>query len=82
MNDLFQTAGLDGDAPRPLADLLRPRIIGDVVGQDHLLADGEPIGRMLASRRIASMILWGPPGVGKTTIARLIANHAEMEFVQ
>ncbi|MCF6221691.1 MAG: replication-associated recombination protein A [Robiginitomaculum sp.] len=82
MSDLFQTAGLDADAPRPLADLLRPRSIGDVVGQDHLLADEEPIGRMLASGRIASMILWGPPGVGKTTIARLIANHADMEFVQ
>ncbi len=82
MSDLFQTAGLDEGAPRPLADVLRPRTIGDVVGQDHLLADGEPIGRMLASGRIASMILWGPPGVGKTTIARLIAGHADMEFVQ
>jgi len=82
MSDLFQTAGLDSDAPRPLADLLRPRTIGDVVGQNHLLADGEPIGRMLKSGRIASMILWGPPGVGKTTIARLIAGHADMEFVQ
>jgi putative ATPase len=82
MSDLFQSAGLDGDAPRPLADLLRPGTIKDVVGQDHLLADGEPIGRMLASGRIASMILWGPPGVGKTTIARLIAGHADMEFVQ
>jgi len=82
MSDLFQSAGLDGDAPRPLADLLRPRIIEDVVGQDHLLAQDEPIGRMLESGRIASMILWGPPGVGKTTIARLIAGHADMEFVQ
>ncbi len=82
MSDLFQTAGLDRDAPRPLADLLRPRTIEDVVGQDHLLADGEPIGRMLNSGRLASMILWGQPGVGKTTIARLIAGHADMEFVQ
>jgi len=82
MSDLFQSAGLADDAPRPLADLLRPRTIKDVVGQDHLLADSEPIGRMLKSRRIASMILWGPPGVGKTTIARLIAGHADMEFVQ
>jgi len=82
MSDLFQSAGLDADAPRPLADLLRPQTIADVVGQDHLLADGEPLGRMLSSGRIASMILWGPPGVGKTTIARLIAGHADMEFVQ
>ncbi|PHS75877.1 MAG: AAA family ATPase [Robiginitomaculum sp.] len=82
MSDLFQSAGLADDAPRPLADLLRPRTIKDVVGQDHLLADSEPIGRMLKSGRIASMILWGPPGVGKTTIARLIAGHADMEFVQ
>ncbi len=82
MSDLFQTAGLEDDAPRPLADMLRPRTIADVVGQDHLLADGEPLGRMLASGRIASMILWGPPGVGKTTIARLIAGHGDMEFVQ
>lgn len=82
MSDLFQSAGLDADAPRPLADMLRPMVIGDVVGQDHLLGDDEPIGRMLKSGRIASMILWGPPGVGKTTIARLIAGHADMEFVQ
>ncbi len=82
MSNLFQSAGLDNDAPRPLADLLRPQTIEDVVGQGHLLNDSEPIGRMLKSGRIASMILWGPPGVGKTTIARLIADHADMEFVQ
>jgi len=82
MPDLFQSAGLEDKAPRPLADRLRPQLIGDVVGQDHLIAEEGPIGRMLASGRIASMILWGPPGVGKTTIARLIADHAELEFVQ
>jgi len=82
MSDLFQSAGLEDKAPRPLADRLRPQLIGDVVGQDHLIAEEGPIGRMLASGRIASMILWGPPGVGKTTIARLIADHAELEFVQ
>ena len=82
MSDLFQSANLEDAAPRPLADRLRPQKIGDVVGQDHLIGDDGPIGRMLASGRIASMILWGPPGVGKTTIARLIADHAELEFVQ
>ena len=82
MADLFQTAGLEDAAPRPLADRLRPATIEAVVGQDHLLGANGPVGRMLASGRLASMILWGPPGVGKTTIARLIADHADMEFVQ
>lgn len=82
MTSLFENAGLEQSAPRPLADRLRPRTIGEVVGQDHLLAKTAPIGRMLASGRLASMILWGPPGVGKTTIARLLAQHADMEFVQ
>lgn len=82
MSDLFQSAGLADAAPRPLADRLRPHSLSDVVGQDHLLDEGAPLGRMLASGRLASMILWGPPGVGKTTIARLVAGHADMEFVQ
>ena len=82
MSDLFKTAGLEGDAPRPLADRLRPQTLDDVAGQDHLIGPDGPIGRMLGSGRIASMILWGPPGVGKTTIARLIADQADMEFIQ
>ena len=82
MSDLFTSSGLSNDAPRPLADRLRPQKIQDVVGQDHLIAETGPLGRMLASGRLASMILWGPPGVGKTTIARLVADHADMEFVQ
>jgi putative ATPase len=68
MTTLFET-----QAPRPLADRLRPRRLADIVGQDHLLGAAGPIGRMVASMQLASMILWGPPGCGKTTIARLLA---------
>jgi putative ATPase len=68
------------DAPRPLADRLRPKRLTEVVGQDHLLRQDGPIGRMVAARRLASMILWGPPGCGKTTIARLLADATAMHF--
>ena len=67
-------------APRPLADRLRPQRLADVVGQDHLLGPDGPIGRMIAAGGIMSMILWGPPGSGKTTIARLLAEHTELHF--
>jgi len=82
MNDLFEAAGLAPEAPRPLADRLRPRSLAEVVGQDHLLGSEGPIGRMAAARRLSSMILWGPPGTGKTTIARLLAQEAGYEFAQ
>lgn len=82
MSDLFETAGLDEGAPRPLADRLRPQALTDVVGQDHLLDEGGPLGRMVKSGKISSLILWGPPGTGKTTIARLLANHADLAFEQ
>ena len=82
MSDLFEVSGLDEGAPRPLADQLRPARIEDVVGQDHLLQGDGPIARMLGQKRLASMILWGPPGVGKTTIARLLASAAGLEFHQ
>ena len=65
---------------RPLADRLRPQKITDVVGQDHLLKSDAPLGRMLGAGRLASIILWGPPGVGKTTIARLLAQSANLFF--
>ncbi len=82
MSDLFEAAGLTDDAPRPLADRLRPETIEDVVGQDHILSAEGPIGRMLAQGRLASLILWGPPGTGKTTIARLLAKRAKLDFEQ
>jgi putative ATPase len=68
------------DAPRPLADRLRPKRLDEVVGQNHLLEPDGPIGRMVAAKRLASMILWGPPGCGKTTIARLLADVTSMHF--
>lgn len=68
------------DAPRPLADRLRPQSLREVVGQDHLLAPGAPIGRMVAQRRLVSTVLWGPPGCGKTTIARLLAEQTSLAF--
>jgi len=67
-------------APRPLADRLRPQNLDEVVGQNHLLAPDAPIGRMVAAGRLASLILWGPPGVGKTTIARLLADEVDLHF--
>ncbi|MET7685046.1 replication-associated recombination protein A [Streptomyces sp. NPDC005423] len=70
----------DDEPPRPLADRLRPNRLADVVGQDHLLAPDAPLGRLLAQRRLSSAILWGPPGVGKTTIARLLADAAGLAF--
>ncbi len=77
---LFESAGLDDEAPRPLADRLRPKSLDEVVGQGHVLGPEGPLGRMLAQGRLASLILWGPPGVGKTTIARLLADAAGLEF--
>ena len=82
MANLFQSAGLEAEAPKPLAEALRPAVLEDVVGQSHLIGPEGPIGRMLGQGRLSSMILWGPPGVGKTTIARLLADKADLEFVQ
>jgi putative ATPase len=67
-------------APTPLAERLRPKRIEDVLGQDHLLGPDGPLGRMLAAKKLASLILWGPPGCGKTTIARLLAEAVDLHF--
>jgi putative ATPase len=82
MNDLFKAAGLGADAPRPLADRLRPQRLADVVGQDHLAGPDGSLTRMLAAGRIPSIILWGPPGTGKTTMARLLAGETGLAFEQ
>ncbi len=73
---------MGGDAPRPLADRLRPRTLEEVVGQDHILGEGAPLARMIRAGRLSSIIFWGPPGVGKTTIARLLADQSDLEFEQ
>lgn len=83
MNDLFEAAGVSPPGPpAPLADRLRPRRLEDVVGQDHLLGPDGPIRRMATAKRLSSMVLWGPPGTGKTTVARLLADEAGYEFQQ
>src|SRR3546814_13751324 len=74
------TGLFESQAPRPLADRLRPQALDEVVGQSHLLAPEGPIGRMVRSGRLASLILWGPPGCGKPTIARLLAAETELAF--
>ena len=71
---------MEAEAPRPLADRLLPGVLQDVLGQDHLLGPDGPLGRMTREGRITSMILWGPPGTGKTTVARLLAGSTNLHF--
>jgi len=82
MADLFDTPDRTDPSDRPLADRLRPTALSEVIGQDHILAPDAPLSAMLAAGSLPSLILWGPPGVGKTTIARLLADASDREFVQ
>ncbi|CAJ0886781.1 Replication-associated recombination protein A [freshwater sediment metagenome] len=82
MSDLFAAARLDDTAPRPLADRLRPTRLDEVVGQDHLLGADGALTRLVRGGSLGSLILWGPPGSGKTTVARLLAHETNLAFVQ
>ena len=85
MMDLFDTSGdapTKTDGPRPLADRLRPQIVADVIGQRQILGPERPLSVMLAAKALGSIVFWGPPGVGKTTIARLLAQETDLYFIQ
>jgi putative ATPase len=84
MSDLFDssTDAPKASGPRPLADRLRPQTLAEVIGQEQVLGPDAPLGAMLKAGTLSSLVLWGPPGVGKTTIARLLADETDLHFVQ
>ncbi len=82
MSDLFAASGFERGAPRPLADRLRPAQLDEVAGQDHLLGPDGALARLLRSGSLGSLIFWGPPGTGKTTVARLLAHATDLRFAQ
>ncbi|MEZ5925331.1 MAG: replication-associated recombination protein A [Hyphomicrobiaceae bacterium] len=82
MTNLFEAAGMGEGAPRPLADRLRPKTLAEVTGQDHLVGTDGTLTRMIKAGRLSSVIFWGPPGSGKTTVARLLADAVDLEFEQ
>jgi putative ATPase len=84
MADLFDNSAKDSAAAahRPLADRIRPAALSEVIGQQKVLGPDGPLGAMIAAGSLSSLILWGPPGVGKTTIARLLADATDRVFVQ
>ena len=79
---LFTAAGLEAEAPRPLADRLRPQTLAEVAGQDHIVGPTGALTRLLGGKTLGSLIFWGPPGTGKTTVARLLAGETKLAFVQ
>ncbi|MCR9157949.1 MAG: replication-associated recombination protein A [Rhodobacteraceae bacterium] len=82
MSDLFDSGQVAKDAPRPLADRLRPRKLSEVIGQSQVIGPDAPLTVMLEAGSLGSVVFWGPPGVGKTTIARLLADETDLHFVQ